>query len=126
MERERERGGRGPRCVPMEIVEVSRIGNRTGGVHTGDTATPVPVTVYGPESIGHRGRRKASIGGGRGPPSVRSDPVVSVRGLDSKSSLEPGGISRCTSNPRFSRLVFFFFFAAQKSFEREGESKEET
>lgn len=48
----------------------------------------------------------------RGP--FEPDPVVSVRELDSKSSQRPAGISRSTSNPRFSPSDFFFISRRKK------------
>lgn len=48
----------------------------------------------------------------RGP--FEPDPVVSVRELDSKSSQRPAGISRSTSNPRFSPSDFFSFLDVKK------------
>lgn len=58
----------------------------------------------------------------RGP--FEPDPVVSVRELDSKSSQRPAGISRSTSNPRFSPSDFFSFLDVKK-FLRGGGGRED-
>lgn len=103
--------------------------SHTGYLHTGDTVRHrLQSTALNQLDIGEAQHRWScsTIGA-----PFEPDPVVSVRGLDSKSSLQPAGISRCTSNPGFSRsksdfLFFFFCFSAQKSFEgKEGGGLEE-
>lgn len=101
--------------------------SHTGCLHTGDTVRHrLQSTALNQLDIGEAQHRWScsTIGA-----PFEPDPVVSVRGLDSKSSLQPAGISRCTSNPGFSRssLIFFFFcFSVQKSFEgKEGRGLKE-
>ena len=91
--------------------------SHTGCLHTGDTVRHrLQSTALNQLDIGEAQHRWScsTIGA-----PFEPDPVVSVRGLDSKSSLQPAGISRCTSNPGFSRsksdfLFFFFVFRRKK------------
>lgn len=96
--------------------------SHTGCLHTGDTVRHrLQFTALNQLDIGEAQHRWScsTIGA-----PFEPDPVVSVRGLDSKSSLQPAGISRCTSNPGFSRsksdFLFFFLFLGAKKFRGEG------
>lgn len=95
--------------------------SHTGCLHTGDTVRHrLQFTALNQLDIGEAQHRWScsTIGA-----PFEPDPVVSVRGLDSKSSLQPAGISRCTSNPGFSRsksdFLFFFFVSRRKKVSRE-------
>lgn len=95
--------------------------SHTGCLHTGDTVRHrLQSTALNQLDIGEAQHRWScsTIGA-----PFEPDPVVSVRGLDSKSSLQPAGISRCTSNPGFSRsksdFLFFFFVSRRKKVSRE-------
>lgn len=94
--------------------------SHTGCLHTGDTVRHrLQSTALNQLDIGEAQHRWScsTIGA-----PFEPDPVVSVRGLDSKSSLQPAGISRCTSNPGFSRsksdFLFFFFVSRRKKVSR--------